>query len=667
MQALKKAERARQSGLQEEDLPGNGLNSGSNNGLDDGVDDRTDHGTDNGIDYGLASRDGDAQPGAEAAHGHLPRDTRPADASATPAGRTPASSGGGLELSLEPLDAAPPRTEPSFAEPLLAEPLLAEPSPAEPARAADRPRPPPPPAIEPALEATHNPVPPQARHEGSRARADAGEIPVADARAAARPAAAAADTRRGPGAPERRAVPRTTPAQADAASGIDLPRLRVAGLAGVLMIVAGTFGYLYWQAVSGPGPGASLPMVPMPPPSATGATGAAGTGTDGGIVVAPPGAPSGPPFGPLGPSGQGADTGAPGQSAPAPVTAMAPPLDDVAPSPDPAMPVAEPAPLARPAPRAARAPAGPSAAQLVAIEDPDIRREALRDAMERADRSRQMERTAAAAEAPAVPFAIDTGPPAAPAAAATPSAAPDGGRADVHVARGSSTPAISPAVQAGYAAFAAGDLAAASRQYGTALRNDPNNRDALLGSAAIAARERRDDEAARLYLRLLAIDPRDADAIAGLTALRPGDGDRAEVRLKGVLRDNPNAAPVHFALGNLYARQRRWQEAQQAYFHAWSAAPGNADYAFNLAVGLDRLNQGRLAREYYQRALALAADGAAAFDRAAVQRRLLELAPAAGAPAPTRVPVDAPAPATFQAPAPATLQAPAPAPATAGN
>ncbi|QBE66671.1 tetratricopeptide repeat protein [Pseudoduganella lutea] len=215
--------------------------------------------------------------------------------------------------------------------------------------------------------------------------------------------------------------------------------------------------------------------------------------------------------------------------------------------------------------------------------------------------------------------------------------------------RGTAAPGISPAVQSAYAAFGAGDLATARQRYATALREDPNNRDALLGSAAVALRDGRGEDAASHYARLLALDPRDADAIAGMTALRPGGGgERAEIQLKGALRGNPDAAPVHFALGNLYARQGRWQEAQGAYFRAWTAAPANADYAFNLAVGLDRLNQARLAREYYERALALSAGGAAAFDRAAAQRRLQELggtaaATQAPAPAPARTPV---APAT---------------------
>ena len=80
-----------------------------------------------------------------------------------------------------------------------------------------------------------------------------------------------------------------------------------------------------------------------------------------------------------------------------------------------------------------------------------------------------------------------------------------------------------------------------------------------------------------------------------------------------------------FALGNLYAQQGRWSDAQQVYFRAVGAAPDNPDYVYNLAIGLDRLNQGKLALGYYQRALALAQDKAVGFDRNALRKRMHEL------------------------------------------
>lgn len=204
-----------------------------------------------------------------------------------------------------------------------------------------------------------------------------------------------------------------------------------------------------------------------------------------------------------------------------------------------------------------------------------------------------------------------------------PLAAPES--SEIRVARGVKSEPLAAQLGTAYQALNKGDLAAARQQYEAVLQQDGNNRDALLGLASIASREQQPAQAASHYLRLLELDPRDGAAIAGLVGLRQGDPAQNEIRLKGILASNPDAAPVHFALGNLYAQQGRWQEAQQAYFQAYSAAPTNPDYAYNLAIGLDRLNQGKLAQTYYQRALTLAQDTAAAFDRAALRKRLQEL------------------------------------------
>ena len=200
---------------------------------------------------------------------------------------------------------------------------------------------------------------------------------------------------------------------------------------------------------------------------------------------------------------------------------------------------------------------------------------------------------------------------------------------EIRVARSMQPSPVAPALDNAYAAFNSGDLAAAQQQYGDALTQDPNNRDALLGAAAVAARQGQKDKAASYYLRLLELSPNDGAATAGLIGLRQGDISTSEGRLKAILNTNPEAAPVLFALGNLYAQQSRWTDAQQAYFRAVGAAPDNPDYAYNLAVGLDRLNQPKLALNYYQRALALAQDKAVGFDRNTLRKRMHELTTAA--------------------------------------
>jgi tetratricopeptide (TPR) repeat protein len=96
---------------------------------------------------------------------------------------------------------------------------------------------------------------------------------------------------------------------------------------------------------------------------------------------------------------------------------------------------------------------------------------------------------------------------------------------------------------------------------------------------------------------VLESDPGDVTAQAALINLRGGgDAGQSESRLKTLLAGQPDSPALHFALGNLYARQGRWSEAQQAYFQAYALEPDNADYLFNVAVSLDHLRQNKLAR-----------------------------------------------------------------------
>jgi uncharacterized protein HemY len=144
--------------------------------------------------------------------------------------------------------------------------------------------------------------------------------------------------------------------------------------------------------------------------------------------------------------------------------------------------------------------------------------------------------------------------------------------------------------------------------------------------------DRHSEQASEIYARLLATDPSDGDAMAGLSALRQADPGQSESRLRSLLARAPESAPALLALGNLYAREGRWQEAQQQFFKAYSAAPDNPDCAFNLAVGLDHLGQPALALSYYRKTLALAAGATASataggtpFDASAASARIAEL------------------------------------------
>ncbi|MGZ5818034.1 MAG: tetratricopeptide repeat protein [Burkholderiaceae bacterium] len=184
---------------------------------------------------------------------------------------------------------------------------------------------------------------------------------------------------------------------------------------------------------------------------------------------------------------------------------------------------------------------------------------------------------------------------------------------------------INPALSKAYQFFMNGDLTAAQQQYQAVLQQEPNNHDALLGMASIAISRKQGAQAGSFYMKLLELDPNDPDAIAGLTSLQGGDPSEMESRLKKALTQSPQAGSILFALGNLYAQQSRWSDAQQSYFRAYGAAPDNADYAFNLAVSLDKLSQPKLALEFYQRALALAQNKPGNFNKISIQERINQL------------------------------------------
>jgi tetratricopeptide (TPR) repeat protein len=517
MQALKKAERAKQNSLHEEELD---------------------------------------KP-SEAYDEVLELTQAPAPASAGGVRLDPAAT---TELRLEPLgDYTPPPARPSA--PIAAPPagleldFAPDPAPVQPLDATALPQAAP---TQPDIPDMPD-MPPRPADPAPAAARKPRVAPSSAAHAAAAAAAAAAQATAA-GAARRTVAGARTGAAGGDGGGIDPARLRLIVLSSILVLIVAVFGFLYWRAVAAPGAGAKLPMVPMPPSG-----GAAGAGPASVAVAAAPVAP------------------ADGAGAPAPDAAAADAIGD-------------PGVLF----------AGADRAEREALEQRLARTE---QALAAAQQSIQAVQAQAAQPRP---------PEVLPPLAAPPSE-------DIRVARNTQQPQVDPALLDAYQALQANDLARAQQQYEAVRQQDPNNRDALLGLAALAQRQGQPQRAGALYQRLLELNPADGAALAGVNGLRQGDPAQSESRLKEALARDPDSAPALFALGNLYARQNRWTEAQQAYFRAVGAAPENADYAYNLAVGLDRLNQPRLALQYYQRALALSQDKPAAFDRAALRLRLQQL------------------------------------------
>lgn len=171
------------------------------------------------------------------------------------------------------------------------------------------------------------------------------------------------------------------------------------------------------------------------------------------------------------------------------------------------------------------------------------------------------------------------------------------------------------AEQAGYSNHA-------REQYEWLLTAQPNNSEALMGLARLDLKDGNFEAVRASYIRLLELDPSDPLAQAGLLGLdQSGDTLAYESQLKALSIQHPEVAPLSFALGNLFASQRRWNEAEGAYARALASARNfdeslvSPDYAFNLAVALERLSKPREAYLNYLAALEFSEQIAPSFER----------------------------------------------------
>lgn len=185
---------------------------------------------------------------------------------------------------------------------------------------------------------------------------------------------------------------------------------------------------------------------------------------------------------------------------------------------------------------------------------------------------------------------------------------------------------IAQEVSTAYKAYQQGRWSEAQTLYQNVLMQDPYNRDALLGAAAVAVRQGRSQEALGYYQQQLERDPQDEYAISGIMTLSL-DANNLGLLSEIDRRLQEKPASVHLLLlkGSLLAGQQQWSVAQEVFFEAWRYDKNNADIAYNLAICLDRLNQSREAIRFYEMALSLKTPSAN-FSSAIVEKRLASLA-----------------------------------------
>ena len=198
----------------------------------------------------------------------------------------------------------------------------------------------------------------------------------------------------------------------------------------------------------------------------------------------------------------------------------------------------------------------------------------------------------------------------------------------IKISRSISTDKSSTLINKAYQEYLAGDYDAAEKSYHSVLKKLPENRDSLLGLAAISIRKGNVRQAYANYLEVLRLYPGDSIAEAALINFkRNGDYVKSESILKTFIQREPDNSFLYYSLGHLHAVQRRWPEAQQSFFNAYRLETSNPDYAFNLAVSLDHIGQQQSAIDYYNVALKLADNSTAgfatvSFDRVVVISRI---------------------------------------------
>ncbi|MFN7834718.1 MAG: tetratricopeptide repeat protein [Burkholderiaceae bacterium] len=168
----------------------------------------------------------------------------------------------------------------------------------------------------------------------------------------------------------------------------------------------------------------------------------------------------------------------------------------------------------------------------------------------------------------------------------------------------------------------------ATTAYQQALKEDSRNADAWLGLAHIAQAQGKPDLAKQHLSKALLYNPGDSAIQAIAMQLHQAEPTQIEAKLLALSVSESDKAGWHAALGQFYAQQQRWNDAQLAFFNALSRSPDTAEYAYNLAISLEHIQQARAALRYYAQAVELARTQPRqniGFDLQSAERRIAQL------------------------------------------
>nr|WP_281357443.1 tetratricopeptide repeat protein [Thiomicrorhabdus cannonii] len=183
------------------------------------------------------------------------------------------------------------------------------------------------------------------------------------------------------------------------------------------------------------------------------------------------------------------------------------------------------------------------------------------------------------------------------------------------------------ALQQAYDAMQLNDLEKAQVLFERILSENPSSVNALNGMASIYAQRGDPQQAIKYYYQALEKDADNLYAYESVIQLTADQlsGEAWKDELKKSISKHPKSAVLHYALGNIYAKENDWNMAQAQFFEAHSLSQDNPDYLVNLAISLDHLGEYALASEYYTSALVFAASRPVNFDESSIKARLANI------------------------------------------
>ncbi len=182
---------------------------------------------------------------------------------------------------------------------------------------------------------------------------------------------------------------------------------------------------------------------------------------------------------------------------------------------------------------------------------------------------------------------------------------------------------LAPRLEAAYHALREQDISSAEKTFLDILAQSPQHPSALLGLAEI--NEYRGERPQARQQRELALkSTRSPPESIAAASLYDWPMPEAEHRLLSALLLYPHHHALSFSLGTLRLQQQRHEEALPYLRFAVSQYPKNPDYLYQLAVNEDLLRLPE-AQKHYETALLEGEKALHAFDRQAVETRLLQL------------------------------------------